>query len=507
MQSARCNPADVSMSRRHFLAAGGLVTGGLLLAGCGSDSATSGEALGPTDAAVVRAEAQRRRSGRTVDYILHPHPTQIDLGGPVVSTWAYSDTVPGPIIRAQPGDELRIQVNNALPADTSVHWHGLTIDNNMDGVPPVTQKAIPAGSAMLYRYVVPEQPGTYWYHPHVGLQEDTGMYGPLIVDDPSEAGAYDVEFVFVLDDWIDGVNGQTPASFDAALRSGKAMGGSSSGGPTGPGSPLGAGATDVTYPYYLINGKIPSAPVTLTAKPGQRARFRLINSAAGTGFQVALGGHHVTVTHTDGYPVKPVTVDTLVLGIAERYDVTVTLGDGAFPFTAIPLGAPGQAMAVVRTGSGAAPEASARPAELTGQLLPVDLSTLAATAAVQTPTWAPDVTHELVLAGGMSNGYTWTINGRAYPDFSALPVRQGQRTRLLFTNRTRMFHPMHLHGHTFQVRANPDGTGPRKDTVNVLPMHTVVADFIADNPGQWVVHCHNLYHQENGMMTVLSYRT
>lgn len=227
------------------------------------------------------------------------------LAGPIADVARIpqtSDFGPRPAchtVPVEPGDELRIQVNNALPADTSVHWHGLTIDNNMDGVPPVTQKAIPAGSAMLYHYVVPAQPGTYWYHPHVSLQEDTGMYGPLIVDDPSEAGAYDVEFVVVLDDWIDGVNGQTPASVDAALRSGKAIGGSSNGEPTGPGSPLGAGAADVTYPYYLINGNIPSAPVTLTAKPGQRARFRLINSAAGTGFQVALGGHHMTVTHTD----------------------------------------------------------------------------------------------------------------------------------------------------------------------------------------------------------------
>lgn len=126
---------------------------------------------------------------------------------------------------------------------------------------------------------------------------------------------------------------------------------------------------------------------------------------------------------------------------------------------------------------------------------------------MQTPAWTPDVIHDLILSGGMGNGYTWTINGRAYPDYTPLTVHQGQRTRLRFTNRSRMFHPMHLHGHTFQVRTTPNGVGPRKDTVNVLPMQTVVADLAADNPGQWVVHCHNLYHQEAGMMTVLSYRT
>lgn len=261
---------------------------------------------------------------------------------------------------------MRIQVNKLLPTDTSVHWHGLAIQNDMDGVPPVTQKAIPAGSGMLYHYVVPD-PGTYWYHPHVGLQEDRGLYGPLIVDDPSESGAYDVEFVVILDDWVDGIAAQTPETVYTGLRSSKGTGGSGmSMGSSTAGSPLGASSADVAYQYYLINGKIPSAPVTLAAKPGQRARFRIINSAASTGFQVALGGHQMTVTHTDGYPVAPVTVDTLVLGMAERYDVSVTLGDGAFPFTAIPVGAPGQAMAVVRTASGAPPAPGVHPAELNG---------------------------------------------------------------------------------------------------------------------------------------------
>ncbi len=486
----------------------------------------SSEAVGPTDPAVARAEGLRRRSGHVSSYTLDARRTQIDLGGPVVSTWAYGDTVPGPLIRANPGDELRIHVNNSLPADTSVHWHGLAIDNTMDGVPPVTQKAIPAGSGMLYHYVVPD-PGTYWYHPHVALQLDRGLYGPLIVDDPSDAGTYDVEFVVVLDDWVDGVKGQTPETVNAELRSGKSMGSgmsmrsgmsmwsgmsgagmSGAGmGSTSPTSPLGAEASDYTYPYYLINGKIPTAPVTLAAKPGQRARIRIINSAAGTGFKVALGGHRMTVTHTDGYPVNPVTVDTLVLGMGERYDVTVTLGDGAFPFTAVPLGATGQAMAVVRTGAGETPDPSVLPAQLNGELLPVDLSTLAATPAVHTPLWRPDVIHDLLLTGTMGSGYSWAINGKTYPNGAQLAVRQGQRTRLRFTNRSTMFHPMHLHGHTFQVRATADSAGPRKDTVNVLSMHTTAVDFVADNPGQWVLHCHNLYHQEGGMMTVLSYRT
>ncbi len=493
-----------------MLQLGGVAAAGALLVACSGGETSS---VGPDSPAVAQAEARRRRSGRTVTYAVTARQTQIDLGGPVVTTWSYGDSVPGPTLRAQPGDELRIEVSNGLPHPTSVHWHGVAVDNAMDGVPPVTQQPIDPGSGMLYHYVVPTM-GTYWYHPHVGLQLDRGLYGPLLLDDPHEAGDYDVEFVVVLDDWIDGLHGQTPNSVYARLRSkrpnmgtGMSMGSGMTGSGGGPSSsPLGPAPADYAYPYYLINGKISTAPVTLTAKPGQRARIRLINAAAATAFQIALGGHKLTVTHTDGYPVQPVTVDTLVIGMAERYDLTVTLGDGAFPLLAVPLGAAGQALAVVRTGTGTAPAPTARPPELDGRMLAVNLTDLAATPAVQLPTWTPDVTHDLVLSGGMSQGYTWTINGQTYPDSAPMDVREGQRTRLRFVNRSMMFHPIHLHGHTFQVRAADQGVGPRKDTVNVLPMQTVTVDFVADNPGQWVVHCHNLYHQQAGMMSVLSYR-
>ena len=507
------------LTRRQALIGGGLTAGAAILAGCGAGATTKSRVVGPGDPAVAQREARLHSSGRVRSYTLAARPTQIDLGGPVVSTWAFNDTVPGPLIRAQPGDRMRIQVNNGLPEGTSVHWHGLAIDNAMDGVPPLTQQEIPSGSGKLYDFVLPTA-GTYWYHPHVGLQLDRGLYGAFLIDDPADAGSYDVEFVVVLDDWVDGINGRTPDSVYAGLRSGSkaagsGMGGMGAGSSSGmggmgggsTGSPLGGDPADVAYPYYLINGRIAAAATTLTARPGQRARIRLINSAASTPFQVALGGHRMTVTHTDGYPVAPVTVDTLVLGMAERYDVTVTLGDGAFPLVAVPLGGGEQALAVIRTGAGAAPAPAVRPAELGGQMLSVNLADLAATPAVQLRSWTPQVTHDLVLAGSMSGGYRWTINGRTYPDNTPLDVRQGQRVRLRFTNRSGMVHPMHLHGHTFQVRATPDGRGPRKDTVNVLPMQTVTVDLIADNPGQWLVHCHNLYHQQAGMMTVLSYRT
>ena len=131
---------------------------------------------------------------------------------------------------------------------------------------------------------------------------------------------------------------------------------------------LGGDAGDVRYPWYLINGRVRTAPRTAAARPGQRARIRFINAAADTAFRVALGGHQMTVTHTDGYPVAPVRADALLIGMGERYDVQVTLGDGVFPLTALAEGKNATALALVRTGSGTPPPADVRPAELNGTL-------------------------------------------------------------------------------------------------------------------------------------------
>ena len=241
----------------------------------------------------------------------------------------------------------------------------------------------------------------------------------------------------------------------------------------------------------------------LNAKPGQRVRIRVINAAADTAFRFALDRHKLTVTHTDGFPVQPVAVDQILISMGERFDVMVTLGDGVFQFMASAEGKGGgsDARALVRTGAGAAPPVGHYPSGMTGQLL--DVSSLVAAEGSTLPTKTPDREHVLVLAGDMST-YRWTINGKTYDQTDPLPVQQGERVRLRFQNQSMMWHPMHVHGHTLQLR-NRAGAGPRKDTMAVLPMKEVVADLDATNPGQWMVHCHNVYHMEAGMMTRLSY--
>ena len=496
----------VYLSRRAFVAA--TIAGGFALAGCGR--ATSAATSPPTslEAAIVAAEAARPHTGRTVTASLTPQPATIDLGGTVARTLAYGSGIPGPLIRANVGDELAVTVTNRLDHPTSVHWHGIALRNDMDGVAPATAN-IDAGADFTYRFSSPH-PGIYWAHPHTGLDADYGLYLPVIIDDPRDAGRYDAEWIVVLDDWTDGI-GKTPQQlYDDLTGKGKASGDNMPGmsgmamSGVGKSALLGGDAGDISYPYYLINGRIPAAPTTFTAKPGQRIRIRIINAGSDTAFRVALAGHSMTVTHTDGYPVQPTEVDALLMGMGERYDVTVTAGDGVFPLVAMAEGKNALARALLSTGAGAAPDPGFQPPELNKRVGTVDMFT--ATPAVDLGSAQPDVNLSAVLAGDMMH-YNWTINGEPFSKTNPLHIKQGQRAVLTFTNTTMMWHPMHLHGHTFQV-IKPDGSrGPRKDTVIVLPNQKVSVNLIADNPGIWMMHCHNTYHQEAGMMASLNYVT
>jgi FtsP/CotA-like multicopper oxidase with cupredoxin domain len=457
---------------------------------------------------VATAEQARRtgRAGRPVSRALRAAPADLDLGGRRVRSWAFDGSLPGPPIRVTAGDELRVRLTNDLPAPTTVHWHGLALRNDMDGVPGLTMPEVAPGAEFDYVFAV-SQPGTYWFHPHVGVQLDTGLYAPLIVDDPDEPGGYDEEAVLVLDDWTDGWGDSPDRLLEAARQDGMGgMGGmpgmESMGMPTAA-QPLGSDTGDVRYPAHLINGRLPTAPHTITTTPGRRIRLRIINAGSDTAYRFAIGGHRLTVTHTDGFPVQPVVVDTLIIGMGERYDLIVTAADGVFPIVAVPEGKEDSAaVATLRTSRGTRASADVRPAELTRRRLDYsDLSSLRSTAlGVAEPDRQLEMT--LTMADG---GRRWLINGRSYGDHEPLPMTAGERVRLVIRNQSMMFHPMHVHGHTFAL-SRPDGRGIRKDTINVLPMQDVTLELNADNPGQWLAHCHNAYHAELGMMTTLSYR-
>ena len=497
-----------TLTRRRLLVLGG---GALVLAACG-DSADR-RLIASDDPTVASRELERLRPGAsTLSTKLTAAPMSFDLAGQTVPTWGFG-TIPGAAIRARAGDVMEVVARNDLPENLSIHWHGIALRNDMDGVHGLTQLPILPGSTFTYRFTVPD-PGTYWFHPHTGLQLDRGLYAPLIVDDPADPLAFDRDETLVFDDWLDGL-GRTPedALVEARQRMGSmgGMGGTGStttaGGSTNrmgmTSTALGGDAGDVTYPLHLVNGRPPADRPTISASTGDRVRLRLINAGSDTAYRVAVGGHRLTVTHADGFPVEPVEVDTLLLGMGERYDVVVTSRSGAWPIIAAAEGKNASAVAVLRTtdaSTSAAPPVDAAPDELAGKRL--SYSDLRAVNTVALSDTMTDREREVALTGNMM-AYNWGIDGRSFANHKPIEVATGERVRLVLRNKTTMWHPIHLHGHTFRVAGRIDG--PRKDTVNVLPGEKVIIDFDANNPGQWMMHCHNTYHLESGMATVVSY--
>jgi len=535
-----------SINRRSVLLAGLGAAGAGALAACSTGSGNSSaepDLINPRGPQVAAADKQRRSTGKVHEATLTAALAMLDLGGGVMAkSWAFSGRAPGRELRLSAGDTLVAEFSNQLPnkTTTSIHWHGIALRADMDGVPPVTQAAVRAGTNFTYRFVA-DTPGTYFFHPHVGVQLDRGLYAPLIVEDPREPLSYDDEWVVVLDDWVDGVTG-TPDEVFAELKQGMSgravqsprsssgdmgdMGGMDMGGgsmdgmsalpsASGGGMPmkfmlmhsdsalLGGDAGDVKYPYHLINGRVPADPDVYTAKPGTRVRLRIVNAGGDTAYRVVLGGHKMTITHTDGFPVRHQQVDAVLVGMGERYDVLVTLADGVFPLVALAEGKNVSGMALVRTGSGRAPKSTVRPAELNGIIM--SASQLKAADDVRLPAKKADRVHRIELTGDMA-AYDWAINGERFdmndPTANPVLVEEGRRVRLDFVNDTTMWHPMHLHGHTYQLGTD----GPRKDTTIVLPKKTVSVYFDADNPGQWMLHCHNAYHGEAGMTALLAYQ-
>ncbi len=481
------------ITRRRLFGGGLALAGGWLLSACTQPTPSRPfPTVFPSPPRLTPAPGQV-----VVEKTLRAASITADLGGIEVTTWGYGDTLPGPEIRATAGDLLRLTLDNDLPTDTSIHWHGIALRNAADGVPAMTQEPTGPGQKYLYEFVAPD-PGTYFFHSHVGVQLDRGLYAPLIIEDPQEPGGYDAEWVVVLDDWLDGT-GRNP---DQVLDTLKSEGANRPGGMGGMdhskmgNQPFGD-AGDVTYPHYLINGALPTSPVSFRGQPGQKVRIRIINAAADTIFTLAIGDHAFTVTHSDGFPVRLQQASALYIGMGERYDITVTLGDGVFPLVAKPWGKEGQAMSLLRTASGEAPAANVDLMEFQGPVL--QGADLDPDEAVRLPTRQPDVVAPLRL-GGQMKPYVWTINDAPFGQNSPIDVAQGQRLQLDVTNATMMTHPVHVHGHTFAL---PNGL--RKDTVLLPPMGQMKLDIEATNPGVWAVHCHNIYHAEAGMMIALRY--
>ncbi|MEF8757354.1 MAG: multicopper oxidase family protein [Halobacteriales archaeon] len=455
-----------------------------------------------------------------------PGPVRPGSGASATS-WLYDGDFPGSELRITEGDVVEAEVTNDLPEGTTVHWHGLPVSNTMDGVPNVTQDPIAPGDSFTYKFRA-EPAGTYFYHSHAGLQLDRGLMAPLIVEESDPHVDYDREYVVVIDDYLAGeprpLSGAASARGTTAGGTGGGgpggMGGGSGGmgGPGGGGGPggmgSGTGGTDGSrgsrgmggpmgdrrpaYDGLLVNGRLPSDPRSYGVREGERVRFRFVNASSATAFRVRVGGHSMDVTHADGRPVEPVTVDSFLFGAGERYDAAVeadTPGTWEIRASAVNDELPPAKALMAYEGMETARQPTA-PSSGGRQLGYGDLEAVSPLDGIG---GSPDRTFDLTLSPGRGS-YRSLIDGQAYPDADPLQVRDGEHVRIRMVNRSPVIHPMHLHGHFFQVG---DAV---KDTV-VVPGHMgqVTIDFVADNPGDWLFHCHNLYHLEAGMARVLTY--
>lgn len=419
------------------------------------------------------------------------------LGGPYPNTlvWCYNGHVPGPEIRARQGDRLRVVVDNALDQATTVHWHGIRLPNNMDGVAYLTQDPIDPGQSFTYEFDLPDA-GTYWYHPHHNSSEQIGrgLSGPLIIEE-SEPIQIDRELIWVLDDWR--LTEDEQISDDFGRMSDKSHGGR-----------LGNTAT--------VNGWMtPKVKI----RTGERLRLRLINVANARNFAFKFPNHQPKVIAIDGHPVEPHDPQNgyIMLGAAMRMDLILDATE--LPGTRLALmdefyrGREFKLLDLVYSN-----EAPLRdnPPDTPIQLAP-------------NPIPEPDVAyaerHEMIFAGGamgglraarldgrltdmrtlVNKGILWAINGVAIPDplkEPMLTLKRGQTCLFSMRNDTAFAHPMHLHGYAFRVIARDGNPTPHQewqDTVLMMPEEQVDIAFVADNPGNWLFHCHILEHQASGM--------
>lgn len=365
----------------------------------------------------------------------------------------------------------------------------------MDGLPGLTQEPVAPGQTFVCEFDA-NVPGTYLYHSHVGLQLDRGLLGPLVIDPTEPEGLADREFLLFLDDWLP-TNPDDPMAAMMAVTTPGMGGGGMGGGMAGATS-----ATEPPYAGYLANGRLGTALDALPVTRGERVRFRIVNGSAATTHRVGLTGHRLTVTHSDGQRVAPVDVDSLVIGMGERYDVVVrTDNAGAWQLLAGSVDAtlPGIVLPVSYSGE--------RPATVPIAVWPVSLTR---GKTLSYPDLAPfdgrsGASSGRVVSLTLSTGAngTWTITGQAYPNADILRFQRGERIRFQFRSMSMLRHPMHLHGHFFQLvdRATGRVSGAIKDTVLVEPMMGAVdVEWVADNPGRWLLHCHHAYHMEMGMM-------
>jgi FtsP/CotA-like multicopper oxidase with cupredoxin domain len=460
------------------------------IAGCdGSDSGVergrTGAPLGALDVSQPEGWDEQLRLNVPTDLNPDPNILEIELESvladieilPGVTTpaWTYGGTIPGPLIRAKVGDRVIVHFKNSLPEATSIHWHGMRLGNDMDGVPGVTQDPVEAGGEFRYEFVVRDA-GTYWYHPHINsaAQVGWGMYGPIVVEDPNDPPELGDDLVLVLSDISLNEDGQFQA-VDSGGKFGDLFGREGS--------------------VLLVNGRVMPE---LKVRAGKQQRWRVINAARARYYALRVRDHVLTrIGGDNGLAARSEQLHQVVVTPGERADIVFTPSDP--PGTSRTVlwaptdrgygslfSRPREPMMDIRTVD-APPVVPAPIPETLRHIEPIDISD----AIEETLEMTIDLSHNDVVMG---------FNNTPYWRMKPIEARVGETHVWTLRNPTDFAHPFHLHGYFFQV-LDENRIPEWKDTVNVAVGEEVkIAIRFDERPGMWMYHCHILDHAEVGMM-------
>ena len=552
------------------------------------------------------------------EYELSIDKKMVNITGKEVMGMAINNSIPGTTLRFTEGEYAKIHVTNNMDVETSVHWHGLLLPNFYDGVPYLNTPPIEPGETFTYEFAL-KQSGTYWYHSHTMLQEQSGVYGSFIIEPKEKSLDYDKDLVIVLSDWTDikpmkvlknlkrinewfGIKKGTATPLNRVIAKG-ALGAQFNFWKQRMES---ADIADVYYPAFLTNGQ--QTYEYPEFKAGEKVRVRMINAAASTYFWLTFGGETPLLVANDGLDVVPVQKDKLLFAIAETYDFIVTIPEnGKLEIRATAQDGSGQTSAFLGEGmlmaapdvprpdkiqmmkdmakmnmKMGAPALKANPKkderfamkekygmqmdnsenmkdmkhgdmkmkekpmpemqhqnkmeqqmkmpqdtipkmkmdmempanqmQVSGNNMGMKMTDDFSYDFLKSPdkTTYPEGTpvKEILLnLTGNMNRYIWSLNGVPLAETDKIKIKEGEVTRITLNNLTMMHHPMHLHGHFFRVLNKNGEYSPLKHTVNVPPMQQVTIEFYGNEYGDWIFHCHILYHMMGGMARVFSYDT
>ena len=493
------------------------------------------------------------RIGNRDIYHLYINDTSVNYTGKQRPAMAINGSIPAPTLEFTRGDTAEIYVHNEMMMETSIHWHGLILPNRYDGVSYLTTTPIKAGETHLFKFPL-VQHGTYWYHSHTMTQEQSGLYGAFLIHERQPLPVK--EYTLLLSDWTD----ENPEQVQRRLHNATDWYAIRKGSTQDYLQAVKTGhlktklanewkrmtamdVSDVYYDRFFSNGKVENAAPEF--KAGDRVRLRVINGSSSTYFWLGWAGGKMQVVANDGEDVQPVEVDRMIVGVAETYDVMVTIPkDGSYEFLAIPEDR--TKYTSLWLGGGTKHPAPKIPRlkyfegmkmmndmmdthgnmkgmegmKMTNQVMdmntvmyseldkgepPVTLN-YGMLKAVK-PTTLPPGPVKLLnfeLTGNM-NRYVWSINNKTVSESDKILIKQGENVRIVLYNNTMMRHPMHLHGHYFRVLNGMGEYSPLKNTLDIMPMETDTIEFRASESGDWFFHCHILYHMMSGMGRIFSY--